>query len=165
MTNSIFNSKEQYFAFRNAWKAAAGQKKRKSGWLQAEHHILFNILCGRSPERGFTPVTRKTKLQSGHLINHGYYHGMVTLASLCDTAKKIVSGTKVSTWNSDRLVDFLKPFNHTVTVDLLASLELPKVEPLYPNYGKTKQIATKIIEGNFKPTDFSQIYDALKEVA
>jgi hypothetical protein len=168
MTNSIFNTKEQYFSFRNAWKAAASQKNRKSGWLQAEHHILFNIICGRSVDHGFTPITNKNKLKSGAYINHGLYFGMYHLMLMQDTAKGIVNGSYDSSpnsWRSQRLVKFLEPFRHTVTIELFASIELPNIEPLYSNFGKTKKIATKIIEGDFKPVDFNQIYDALAEVA
>ena len=166
MTKSNFNTKEQYISFRHAWSnAARNSEKDTSCWLQAEHHILFNLLCGKPVDHGFTPVTNKNKLKSGTYINHGLYFGMMTLATLHDTAKKIVNGTSPNAWRAERLVEFLEPFNHTVTVDLFASLDLPKVEPLYSNWGKSKKVATKIIEGDFKPTDFSQIYDALAEVA
>jgi len=165
MTKSIFNTKEQYLSFRDAWKSAAGSDKRKSGWLHVEHHILFNILCDRPADRGFTPITSSNKLKSGTYINHGLYFGMSTLMSLQAIATEIVNGTTPNSWSSERLVNFLEPFNHTVTVDLFASLELTKVDALYSNYGKSKKVATKIIEGEFKPTDFSQVYDALAEVA
>jgi hypothetical protein len=178
MTKSTFNTKEQYLSFRDAWKKAANSEKAKKtlktgdygtyrtdGWLHAQHHILFNILCGRRADRGFTPVTNSNKLKSGTYLNHGFYFAMSTLVRLQKTAKLIVSGNTPSSWDSDRLVDFLAPFDHTVTVDLFAKLELPKVEALYSSYGKSKKVATRIIEGEFKPTDFSQVYDAIAEVA
>lgn len=178
MTKSIFNTKEQYLSFRDAWKAAINNDKakkhlktndygtyREDGWLQAEHHILFNILCGRPADRGFTPVTNINKLKSGMYLNHGFYFGMSRLRNMHNTAKKIISGGTVHEIAADRLVDFLAPFNHVVTVDMLASLVLPEIEALYSSYGKSRKVANKIITGEFKPTNFSQVYSALEEVA
>ena len=66
MTTNTFETKEQYLAFRAAWATAAQSKE-----LTAEHHILFNILCGRPIDHGFTPITKPSKLQNGFRINHG----------------------------------------------------------------------------------------------
>jgi len=174
MTKSNFNTKEQYLSFRAAWKSAVNSEKakktlktsewgtyREDGWLDASHHILFNILRGRAADRGFTPVTNTNKLKSGTYLNHGLYFGMSSLMSLQSTAKKIVDGQKVYEGSATRLADFLAPFNHTVTVDMLASIELPKIEPLYSSYGKSKKVANIIISGDFKPVNFQQVYDAL----
>jgi len=166
MTKSIFNTKEQYISFRHAWSNAARiSDPETSCWLQGAHHLMFNLLCGKPAERGFTPITRKTKLQNGHLINAGLYDAYCSLSAKISRAKEIVNGKSIPKYAADSLVQFLAPFNHVVTIDLLAAIELPKIEPLYSNYGIGRKIANKILEGDFKPTDFSQIYAILEEAA
>ena len=191
MTNSIFNTKEQYFSFRDAWKSAVNNDKAKShlidvdewltstdsvsygtgkhrvsGWIEASHSMLFNILCGRPIDCGFMPVTNKTKLENGTHINHGLYYGYIALYRILETAKKIrVEGAPVSEYRAQQLTEFLAPFNNTVTIDMLAAIKISKIEPLHSDYGKSKQVAAKIINGEFKPINFQQFYDALEEVA
>jgi len=178
MTTSIFETKEQYLSFRAAWKSASNDiktksqlkettygKYRESGWLNAEHYILLNILRGKPADSGFTPVTNSNKLlKSGMHINHGFYYGMNNLRNMQKIAGN-VKNSKVSEHVQNRLTDFLAPFNNTVTADMLISIILPKVEPLYSTYGKSKQVASKIVNGDFKPTNFKQVLAALEEVA
>lgn len=186
MTNSIFKTKEHYFSFRDAWASAANNKKVKSqlepcdewirnpssisygtgryrvpGWLQAEHYILYNILRGRSFDRGFTPITNAVKLQHGMYINHGLFNGMIRLAGKQATAKKIVNNEKIEENQAQRFADFIEPFNNTVTVDMFASIILPEIKALYPNFGKSYHVAKQIINGDFKPINFKQVYTAL----
>lgn len=191
MTNSIFNTKEQYFSFRDAWKSAVNNDKAKShlidvdewltstdsisygtgkhrvsGWIEASHSMLFNILCGRPIDRGFMPITNKTKLENGAYINHGLYYGYCALNKILETAKKIrVEGAPVSEYRAQELTEFLAPFNNSVTIDMLAAIKISKIEPLYTDYGKSGKVAHLIISGEFKPANFQQLYDAIKEVA
>ena len=60
MTTNTFETKDQYLAFRSAWAKAAQDKV-----LTGAHHVLLNILRGHPVERGFTPITKTTKLQNG----------------------------------------------------------------------------------------------------
>ena len=89
MTKSIFETKEQYLAFRAAFAAAQNDKRakhyfveeltqcwdhetkkwgkmpiktRRDGWLQAEHFIILNAIRDKPLDRGFTPITSKNKL-------------------------------------------------------------------------------------------------------
>ncbi len=168
MTNSIFKNKEHYLSFRAAWKTAANSAMAKNGasiTLDAEHHILCNILRGRPFDRGFTPITSTNKLSNGAIINHGLYFGMDVLTSIQEIAKKITSGKNITTHAGERITQFLAPFNNTITVEVLAALDLPDVKPLESSFGKSRAIALKIISGEFKPTTFKQIYDVLGEVA
>ena len=165
MTKSNFNTKEQYLSFRAAWNTASNKENRSTCWLQAEHHILFNILCRKSIDNGFTPVTNSNKLKNGTYINQGFYFGMNRLRNMQAIAKDILNGKTVYQGRATAFAEFLAPFGNTVTVDMVASLDLPEVEPLFHTYGKSRQVANQIISGEFKPINFQQVYAALDEVA
>jgi len=169
MTNSIFKTKEQYLSFRNAWKVAASQRAQaafgKTVTLTAAHHILFNILRDKAFDRGFTPITNANKLSNGAIINHGLYLGMCGLQLIKTIAKEITSGKGTTAWSAEHITEFLSPFRNTVTVEKLAMLDLPEVKPLESSFGKSRKIARSIVNGDFKPTTFKEIYDVLDEVA
>lgn len=142
MTTNTFETKEQYLAFRAAWATAAQSKE-----LTAEHHILFNILCGRPIDRGFTPITKATKLQNGFRINHGLYHAAQSLQY--------------------RMVneEFMAPFGDTITKEMIEGLEIPEVKSLNSDFGKGKKIAKMIIEKNLKNITFADLDNLLEEAA
>jgi hypothetical protein len=56
-----FNSKEQYLQYRAVHKTLAHNR-----CLTASDMIIHNILRGRPEDFGFTPLTKKTKLENGH---------------------------------------------------------------------------------------------------
>lgn len=177
MTTSIFKTKEQYFTFRKSWSSAVNNDKAKPpvAWLHASHHILFNLLCNKPFDNGFTPITNINKLKNGTYLNHGLYYAMVDLKYMQSIAKKIGAGNKFfgkkpADYEVERLREFFAPLSDTITddmvadiVNMLATLELPTVAPLYSNYGKSKQVADKIINGEFKPNNFAQIYTAVQD--
>lgn len=123
-TNNIFKSKEHYQAFRKAWSDAVNSDDTD---VTAAHFILYNILRGRSYDKGFTPVTRPTKLRNGFYINHGLYHAFQELK-----------------WRLKN-ESFLDVFGGTVDADMISKLELPECKPMYSNYGPYKQVAEYII--------------------
>jgi len=155
MTNSIFKSKEHYLAFRAAW-AAAVNNKDKTQRPRAEHFVLYNILRGKSYDRGFTPTTNTKKLQNGAVINQGLYY---PISCYLRVIKRISEGTKITEDLSK--YDALKPFGDTITLEMLKRITIPDVEPLYSNYGKSKQIAEKIIRGILNPVNFADIEAAM----
>ncbi len=186
MTNSIFKTKEQYLTFRAAWASAVNDVKsqsflkpadeyisatgniskgtgvhRNKGWLTGAHHILYNILRGRSYDKGFTPITNANKLKHGMHINEGLYNAMYYLENVWTSATQIVNGNTLSDWRANELTKFIEPFGNTVTIEMLADLDLPEVKALYSTFGKSKKVADKIITGDFKPKNFKQVYDAL----
>jgi hypothetical protein len=55
-----FSSKEQYFEYRAIFKKLAHEKR-----LTANDMILNNILRGRKPDFGFTPITKQSKIDNG----------------------------------------------------------------------------------------------------
>lgn len=75
-TNTFFESKQAYLAFRAAFASAQNDlRSRKgkpdsnghkdSGWLQAEHYMLMNLARGLPYDRGFTPITAERILLNG----------------------------------------------------------------------------------------------------
>ena len=55
---SLYETQEQYLAVKKEWA-----KTKKHSALE---HAAYNILRGYDPERGFTPITRKSRLDNGH---------------------------------------------------------------------------------------------------
>ncbi len=141
MTTNTFETKEQYLAFRAAWAKAA-----QDGKITAAHHVLLNILRGHPIERGFTPITKTTKLQSGHRINHGLYFAAAQLRYM-------------QTYNAEY---FCAPFGDTFTAEQFAEIEIPEVKSLDSDFGKGKKIAKMIIEKDLKNITFTDIDNMLE---
>lgn len=159
MTTQYFETKDQYLAFRAEWAKAA--QNREWPHLTGAHHVLLNILRGHPIDRGFAPITSKNKLLNGTRINHGLYFATDSLNNYINRAKEVVQTKKHDCW----LESFLKPLSKTLTVDFLASIEVPNVKPLESNYGKGTRIAKKIIEENLKDITFADIDALLLEEA
>ncbi len=140
--NTNFNSKEEYLAFRKAWATAVNNGER----ITSEHHVLYNLLRGHPHHRGFTPITNANKLRNGMFINYGLYHAVNCL-------RLLEIGGVPEYW--------LKPFGGTVTDKMILNLEIPKEKILWANYGASRRIAKSIIDGEVKPTRFTQIYKVL----
>lgn len=75
-TNTFFESKQAYLAFRAAFAAAQNDLRSKkgkpdhnghkvSGWLQPAHYMLMNLARGLPYDRGFTPITATRILENG----------------------------------------------------------------------------------------------------
>lgn len=55
---SIYETKEQYLQLKKEWA--------KKKYHSAFEHTLYNILRGHDPDRGFTPITRQSRIDNGH---------------------------------------------------------------------------------------------------
>lgn len=144
----IFTDKQHYLDFIATWKKVAN---KKDGTLQAEHHILYNILREKSIYNGFTPITNVNKLTHGHYINHGLYFGYSQLQLILNGAVKAhTDNANLNKWAKERIDQFIGVFEGTLTVEMLyeVSKVLPEIQPLYSDYGKGKQIAEQIIKGD-----------------
>lgn len=126
----FFATKQDYLAFRAAWAKAA-----QEGLLDASDHLMYNLIRGKAPEHGFTPTRKFTKLTNGHAINGGLADAAWSLRMKIDSAKEGREYGK-------RAVDL---FGGTLTVEQFASLECPKIEPIYSNFGRGKAVAAAII--------------------
>ena len=87
-TNTQFESKEHYLAFRKAWSNAVNSDKAKThyeertytsrssrtvekyridGWVTGAHHVLYNILRNRPFHKGFTMINIEKALMNKQL--------------------------------------------------------------------------------------------------
>lgn len=132
-TIQIFDSKEQYVAFRKAWASvvnspaaksklipptqytaegkpikAAGRSRIK-GCLGASHMMTYNILRGRNPYRGFSDSD--TGRDCFHRIQRAVEY-----------AHKHIEAKKLDTQVTYAVSDLLSPFKSTVSVAQLAKL-------------------------------------------
>lgn len=148
---TYFETKEHYQAFRNAWARAVNDdrakkqiievphtdwrtgsktiiKEKSNGWIGARHHILFNILRGKQPDTGFTPTTNSNKLRNGAYFNYGYWAANYSLRNIIECAKKIKSAPEDYFYQRrvDSVTAFLKPFDGTVTIEMLQNVEVPE---------------------------------------
>lgn len=153
-------------------------KVRVPGWITATHHVLYNILRNRPIETGFTPVSKTSRLQNGAYINHGLYFAVDTLINHITYAKqhktlvkqaeeakkKYPNSYAVSEGKIKRLEKFLEPFDGTVSIELLASIEVPKVDPLESNYAGGIKLAEAIMAANRKPITYQDMWDLYEEV-
>jgi len=134
MTNTFFNSKEDYLLFRSNFAAAVNHKNAKSkltpcdewiretdtfldgtgqhrekGWMTGAHFLFLNIVRGREIHKGFTPITNKTKLQNSSTIWNGLDIAVDNLHNIVSIAHKLNSGHSVSDWERKDLDKFLEP--------------------------------------------------------
>lgn len=145
--NTNFSTKEEYLAFRKAWAAAVNSTAQ----ITATHHVLYNLLRGLPHDHGFTPITNANKLANGMLMNGELYYA-------CSCLKRFQRDGKFPEY-------FTRPFGDVLTNDMLILLDIPDEKALYPNYGIGQYITESIIEGEFKPTNFTQVYKALEAYA
>ena len=114
--------------------------------ITAEHMVLFNLLLDRPIHTGFTPITNKTKLANGAYINQGFYFAVSSLSTTIKIVKKLLNneGKQIVNlarrYDIERIEKLISPFNGTVTLDMLANLQIPKVTGLSADFGKGKQL-------------------------
>lgn len=74
---SLFNTKEEYIAFRTKFKQLATKKEFDNG----SFYLLLNLIRGHHMDRGFTPITNTNKLNSGLKAHRALKGAYFTLAS------------------------------------------------------------------------------------
>jgi len=107
-TNTQFESKEHYLAFRKAWSNAVNSDKAKThyeertytsrssrtvekyridGWVTGAHHVLYNILRNRPFHKGFTMINKTSKIVGGHMPHLGLHQAAYQLKHLIGKIK------------------------------------------------------------------------------
>ena len=112
-TKTLFESKEQYLKFVEAWKESFNTKETREK-LSSYHFALYRMFRNRDWTKAFTPVTKRIRLENGH---HPYH-------SLASTLYTIQS----QHINIDKL---LWPFNGYITEDMIKKLRLMIPESNY----------------------------------
>ena len=144
---TIFDTKEQYLAFRTAWAKAAQAKV-----LTVEHMVLYNLIRNKPIHRGFTPVTNTNKLLNGMAIN----------GALCEACWRlnqyaVYASEEGENYRTRWVDEFLAPFEGTLTREQLANIEVPEVKRIEPTYGKGMKMAKAIIDGEFHPLEMEDL--------
>lgn len=173
-SNKNLFTKQQYLDIKAAWKAATKSEYAKPrfveetevlagtryvervkypGWLQAEHHILYNLIRGKKAHAGFTIIGDPVKIMSGHILNQGYARAMFALIRHIRTAQEVVDRQNKdkqvglrSTSREDKLNRFLEPFNGTITIIDLAQIETPDYTCIESMFGPGKTVASIVRE-------------------
>ncbi len=142
MKPAIFESAEQYYAFRLSWKAAVKHSRSKStlathdefvfdsvagkctktkdsgqhkvpGWVTASHHLLFNILRGRDIHTGFTPITNPNKIVSNsNNPDHAFGYAKNNVYTICVSAQRHVGKREESVWVKKNSPDDIQLFKN-----------------------------------------------------
>ena len=169
-TNTHFETKEHYLAFRKAWSNAVNSEKAKKkvveekswdsrtmirvtqkGWLTSTHMMVYNMLRGRAYDRGFTMITNRNKLMNGTSPNLGLIQ---TIADLNRMHRY-----------PDCMSTFLEPFDGTVTEEMILALEVPECKQLYKDFGPGMKVIPMLISGESKARTQTDLDTLLKEVA
>jgi hypothetical protein len=111
----LFPTKAAYLAMRAAWANST-----QTG--HTDKIVLYNLLRGRDPKRGFTSVTNKVKLANGAAPEYAYQ------AARGQLKHKIQLWTKnpdLLEWftkkpNKEVMKEYLSTFGPTVTPEILA---------------------------------------------
>jgi hypothetical protein len=110
MEKQFFLSKEAYLKFKAAWADLAQKKKVTSTDI-----LFYNIIRGKKFRRGFTPITKATKLSNGASPDQAFTGALSSLRYLARTDTK---------WSLQNRQEFLKRFNETLPVEVLNDLSV-----------------------------------------
>jgi hypothetical protein len=100
---------------------------RKPGWIQAEHHILYNIIRGVSIERGFTHGIRGKRWAEN---TDGFEQALYSLIHKIEFAQKgwasINKGNlgNITFFYLKTTKEFLEPFADSVVLSDLISIDV-----------------------------------------
>jgi len=163
MTNTYFKTKEQYIQFRKAFATAT-----KAGELNAEHFIFLNIVRGLPYHRGFTPVTKPSKLSNAHNIWGGLDHGMNRLRWVAHVANDLKQYPKNKPGAFGRFIEPLmidgdEAFT-TILMEILGSLEPMATEHkiYYSYFGEGRKIAELMIAEDLKPKNYQEFIEIIE---
>lgn len=84
-------SKEQFIAFRAAFKKLANNKE-----LLFDDIMIYHILCGKDPCYGFTPVTRPSKIRGYCFNGNPWYPQTLRINELKRRIQRILDTKKKS---------------------------------------------------------------------
>ena len=131
----FFDTKEDYLNFKKQWASAVNDKRakkelikksythygnevdcsyQKKGWVQAVHHVIYNIVRDKPFDYGFTAITDKNKLQNNF--------GNPTHAF--DSALYMLGVFQRSAKDSRRVHDVMEPFGDSISLSKLKSFDL-----------------------------------------
>lgn len=106
---AAFQTRAAYLSMKAAWS-----KYIKDGNAPtARQHLIYNLLRGTFPKKGFTPATNKVKLDNGYAAWWSFDSNRSFLVYLLDNK------ANAGTWQLDTEKDLLIPFGPAVTREVL----------------------------------------------
>jgi len=144
-----FTDKQHYLNFLDAWKKAAQRSASKGddrGCLTGAHMMMHALLRGKDVRSAFKPITRKSKLENGAIINHGMYW------ACCDLV-----------WQKHSPDKFLASFNGMIDKEVLLKLieDMPNIPAIYSNYGRGCLIAEAMMDNRKQPKELWKIIEEI----
>lgn len=137
------------------------------GWLNSSHMLLHNLLRDKPFYNGFTPISNTTKLVNSIYVNWELHMAAYNLdwrkKQAIESLKKdpTLDKEKPSYWGTTTIMDFLEPFNGTITREMLTELEIPSIQPIMINHGDGLKYMMRIQKGE-RPT-YADIYGGKNE--
>ncbi len=150
----LFTDKEQYLRFKKLWAHAT-----KTEYLTAKHHMLYNIVRGHDTNRGFTFVTKPSKLANGARINGGEYYAWREVCSLMNGHASLEMGIRALSNDEFDRTWWVETFKKIFVAGQI------NVKALDSNFAKGQKIAQEIIKRNAKPITYQDLWDLYEEAA
>jgi len=100
VSDSFFETKEDYLAMRQAWKDYINEGKHKTEGLESCHHLIYAVLRKQDVFKGFKPIESQLKLIDGAEKYEGIRQAISTML-----------------WRPTE--HLLRPFGNTVTSDMI----------------------------------------------
>lgn len=119
MNTYFFDSKERHIKFRQAFTSMQHHHE-----LKAQHFVLWNIIRGLTPHRGFTPIRRSIRIDNGHAPYGAFHEAVRQLTLTFKYAREFVASNK-KTKQKDWLAEFLKPFDGALTAEDIIRITVP----------------------------------------
>jgi hypothetical protein len=119
----LFSTREEYLNFKAAWAKLAKEKKISSSMI-----LFYNIVRGKEVSRGFTDIRNPNKLANGARPDLAFVNALNDFSGMyhCLYQYKFVGWPpkfERTIWNGDKLVEFIKQFNGTVTLELMSKIK------------------------------------------
>jgi len=152
----LFTDKEQYLRFKKLWA-------KNSLGLPAKYHMLYNIVRGYDTSRGFTFVTKTTKLANGFRINGSEYDAwrrVCTCIQYAKTDPKRLLCEVASLINDEFTLEWW-----CETLNKIFEAGQINVKVLESNFAKGQTIAQAIIKHDAKPVTYQDLWDLYEEAA
>lgn len=108
---------------------------QQSGWIQASHHILYNIIRNKDAAFGFSPNTKVGK-HNAYKCALGHLSWIHTIAKRLQVPKELDPQVVYDSYDTmvahriKQITTFLEPFGGSITTKQFADMEIPKyVDP------------------------------------
>ena len=152
----LFTDKEQYLRFKKLWA-------ENCQYCSSKYHMLYNIVRGHDTSRGFTFVTKPSKLSNGFRINGSEYVAWREVCTCMRYAKQNDSSLKYQVsrlTNEEFTLDWWRE-----TLNKIFDAGQINVKVLESGFAKGRKIAQEIIKRNAKPTTYQDLWDLYEEAA